>query len=104
MAVGRLVYDFNSASEFNDKDGASLLTEILSSYVATADKWESALSACEAKGDNSRPEGVDEPDANLGQCLMDSLCSVSEHGDSAAAALITTFLSPLKPELSSTFY
>lgn len=80
FAVGRLVYDFNSASEFNDKDGASLLTEILSSYVATADKWEAALAACEAKADGSRPEGIDEPDANLGQCLMDSLCSVSEHG------------------------
>jgi hypothetical protein len=80
LAVGRLVYDFNSASEFNDKDGASLLTEILSSYVATAEKWEAALAASEEKGDKSRPEGVDEPDANLGQCLMDSLCSVSEHG------------------------
>jgi hypothetical protein len=95
LAVGRLVYDFNSASEFNDKDGASLLTEILSSYVATADKWESALAACEAKGDNSHPEGADEPDANLGQCLMDSLCSVSEHGESASAALLTVFLSRL---------
>ena len=80
LAVGRLVYDFNSASEFNDKDGASLLTEILSSYVATAEKWEAALAASEAKDDKSRPEGVDEPDANLGQCLMDSPCSVSEHG------------------------
>ena len=32
------------------------------------------------KGDNGRPDGVEEADPNLGQCLMDSLCSVSEHG------------------------
>jgi hypothetical protein len=63
-------YDFNSASEFNDKDGASLLTEILSSYVATADKWEAALKGMQDKGDSSRPDGIDEPDANLGQALL----------------------------------